>query len=167
MKKIIILTFIIFVTSTSFPQKAYSIEESNQYGISFDELNSIYKDAMNIDSSKAVFKTEREQNIMYQAYINLLQDLGKFLTKNNFKWDKPTRCFNRIYFNTEGKIDYFLFSFTGKDEDKPSQDKQKEFERLLNLFIQDYKIPLTAEIKFAQCSPVVYMPKDNDEKLSK
>ncbi|MBI3501608.1 MAG: hypothetical protein HY063_07425 [Bacteroidetes bacterium] len=97
---------------------------------------------------------------MQKEYIQLLQGFGKFLSTNNFTWDKPTRCFNRIYFNSDGTIDYFLFNFLGKTaEDKPSEEKQKEFQRLLNLFIKDYKFPLTAKIKFAQCSPTTYMPK--------
>jgi len=135
-----------------------TFEDAEKQGILHD-LDSLYKSAMHTDTSKAVFKTEEEVNAMLGAYTKLLQDLGHFLSDNNFKWNKPTRCFNRIYFNTDGSVDYFLFNFLGKTNDKPSAKKQKEFQRLLTLFIKDYKFALTADTKFAQCSPVTYMPK--------
>ena len=96
---------------------------------------------------------------MQKAYIKLLQDFGKFLTNHNFKWDKPTKCFNRIYFNVDGTIDYFLYNFLGKQEDKLSEEGQKEFNELLNQFIKEYKFTMTSKIKFSQCSPTTYMPK--------
>jgi len=111
------------------------------------------------DTSLAIFKTETEQDVLLQAYIKLLQDFGQFLSNNNFKWEKPTRCFNRIYFSSNGTTDYFLFNFLGKIEDKPTENIEKEFQRILNVFISDYKFPLTAKTKFAQCSPTTYMPK--------
>ncbi|NLA24739.1 MAG: hypothetical protein GX879_07210, partial [Bacteroidales bacterium] len=118
----------------------------------------IYTSAVSSDTSLAVFKTEKEQEAFKQAYIQLLQDFGNFLSQNNFKWEKPTRCFNRIYFNSDGTIDYFLFNFLGKAEDKPTKNVEKEFQRLLNVFISDYKFPLTAKTKFVQCGPATYSP---------
>jgi hypothetical protein len=136
-----------------------TFQDAEKQGISIKHLDSIYKSAVHSDASLAVFKTEPEQEALQQAYVKLLQDLGKFLSDNKFKWEKPTRCFNRIYFSATGTIDYFLFNFLGKSEDKPNELIEKEFQRLLNLFISDYKFPLTAKIKFAQCSPTTYVPK--------
>jgi hypothetical protein len=48
-----------------------------------------------------------------------------------------------------------------KPEDLISKENQERFEILLNQFIQDYKIPLTANTKFAQCSPVIYTSDEN------
>ena len=42
--------------------------------------------------------------------------------------------------------------------DKPAENIEKEFQRLLNVFISDYKFSLTAKTNFAQCSPTTYMP---------
>lgn len=101
---------------------------------------------------------------MHQEYVNLIFGLNAFLSENNFEWEKPTRCFNRIYSSSDSTIDYFLYNFTGGDQDKPSAEMQAEFKRLLNLFIQDYKISLSADVKFAQCSPVTYMPKEKKDR---
>lgn len=135
-----------------------TFQEAEAKGISISKLDSLYQSAVHVDTSQAVFKTDSELQAMQQSYIKLLQDLGDFLSENDFHWKEPTRCFNRIYFDSDGTIDYFLFNFLGKPEDIPSAERQKEFERLLNTFIEDYQFPLSAEKKFAQCSPTTYMP---------
>jgi len=144
--------------------KALTFQDAEKQGLSISLLDSVYKSAVHEDTSQAVFKTEGEQEAMYGAYVKLMQDFGKFLAANNFKWEKPTKGFNRIYFNSDGTIDYFVYNFqipNVKPEDQLSQEKQAEFNRLLNLFIKDYKISVSAKTKFAQCSPIKYMPKES------
>lgn len=158
-----ITSIIMLMMAISLPAIAQHLgitfQKAEKQGIAYKYLDSIYKSAVHTDTSLAVFKTEKEQEALQQAYIKLLNDFGVFLTTNEFFWDKPTYCFNRIYFNKDGSIDYFLFNFLGKGGDLPSTEKQKEFQRLLNLFIQNYKFSLTSDTKFAQCSPTVYKPK--------
>ena len=156
-KTFLVVTVLMVAFVQTFGQHlALTINDAAKQGMSIKHLDSIYKSAVHADTSQAVFKSESEQQAMAEAYMNLLQNLGKYLTKNNFKWEKPTRGFNRIYFNTDGTIDYFLYNFSSEI----SQEKQTEFNRLLNLFIKDYKISLTAKTKFAQCSPTTYIPKE-------
>ena len=161
-KTLIFPTLFLCLTVQTFGQQlGLDFRETDQHGVSVKHLDSIYKSAVHVDTSLAVFKTEKEQEMMYNAYVQLLQEFGKTLTANDFRWDKPTRCFNRIYFNKNGTIDYFLFNFIGKTaEDKPSEEKQIEFQKLLNIFIAGYRFPLTSKVKFAQCSPTTYMPKE-------
>jgi hypothetical protein len=155
-----IITVLLTISFQTFGQHlGLTFQDAEKQGISIKHLDSVYTSALHTDTSLAVFKTENEQEAMQQAYVKLLQDFGKFLSENNLKWEKPTRCFNRIYFNTDGTIDYFLFNFLGKPEDKPAENIEKEFKRLLNVFISDYKFTLTAKTKFAQCSPTIFMPK--------
>lgn len=159
MKLAIHLIILFCVCSTSFGQnKGMTFQEAEIMGTPVSHLDSIYKSALHSDSSLAVFKTEKEQQAMMDAYVKLLQDLGKYLSDNNFEWEKPTRCYNRIYFNTDGTIDYFLFNFLGKNEEVPSEENQKVFRQLLNEFITDYQIEPRASTKFAQCSPTTYKP---------
>jgi len=117
-------------------------------------LDSLYKSAVHTDVKLAVFKTKEDQAKLIKAYTQLLQDLGKFLKDNHFKWEVLTRGFNRIYLNANGKIDYFLYNFA---KDQLTSAKEKEFSRLLNLFVKDYQFALTAQEKFAQCSSVKYL----------
>jgi hypothetical protein len=153
------LVFLIFFFSLSIVKshgqaKVFTFEKAEQQGKSFQHLDSLYKSAVHSDTKLAVFKTQEEQDNLQKAYGKLLQDLGALLKKNNFKWENPTRCFNRIYFNSNGSIDYFLYKFANG---QISAEKEKEFEVLLNSFAKDYKIGITAKERFAQCSPVKYL----------
>jgi len=155
--------FLLLVSIANAQHTGLTFQDADKQGLTNAHLDSIYKSAVHVDTSQAVFKSEKEQKALGDAYIQLLQDFGKFLAQNNFKWDKPTKCFNRIYFSSDGTIDYFIYNFLNQNvraEDRLSVEKQAEFNRLLNQFIQDYKFPLTATTKFAQCSPTTYMPKE-------
>lgn len=159
-KKIITTLSLVFTIAVVNGQHfGMTFQDAEKQGITIPHLDSVYKSAVHVDTAKAVFKTEKQQEGVQEKYMKLLQDFGKFLTKNKFTWEKPTRCFNRIYFNSDGTIDYFLYNFLGKPADKLSDEKEKEFTRLLNSFIKDYKFGITANEKFAQCSPTTYMPK--------
>jgi hypothetical protein len=163
-KKFYLPLILLIAVQLSYGQHiALTFQDAEKQGISMKHLESIYKNALHVDSSQAVFKTEKQQTEMQSAYTKLLQDYGKFLLDHNFNWEKQTRGFNRIYFNKDGTIDYFLYYFPTnnlKPEDQLSAEKQAEFNRLLNLFIKDYKISMSATVNFAQCSPTVYMPKE-------
>jgi hypothetical protein len=139
-------------------QLALTFKDAEKQDISMQHLDSLYKNAVNSDTSLAIFKTEAEQKELLQSYTKLLKDLGNFLSENNFKWEKKTPIFNKVYFSNDGSIDYFLYFFRGSAEDNPSETQQKEFQRLLNLFIKDYKFSSTANTKFSQCGGAVYMP---------
>jgi hypothetical protein len=154
-----IITVFLFVHLETFGQPlGLTFKNAMQQNISIESLDSIYISAVHADTTLAVFKTEQEQEGLQKAYAAFLQSLGHFLLQNNFIWEKPTKSYNRIYFNSDGAIDYFLFNFLCKPENKPSEIREMEFEKLLNLFITKYRFPLTAKTKFAQCSPVTYMP---------
>lgn len=160
MKRITLLLSLMTVMSFSITaQEGMTVQEASAKGLSIKTLDSLYKSAVHVDTSQAVFRSQSEQDALQRSYIQLLQDFGNFLSDNDFHWEKRTPCYNRIYFSEDGTIDYFLFNFLGKEESKPSESVQKEFKRLLNIFIEDYQFPMTASIKFAQCSPTQYMPK--------
>jgi len=153
--------FLFFSASSLFAQKrplAITFQNAEKQGLAFSKLDSSYKSAVDSDTSKAVFKSAAQQKELQLAYADLLKDLNKHLAENNFKWEKPTRCFNRIYFKPNGKIDYFLYNFLPKPSDPNpiSEEKRLRFEKLLSAFIRKYQFKLTADVKFAQCSPVTY-----------
>jgi len=134
---------------------AISFSDAGKEGIIPTQLDSIYQSAIHTKKSKAVFKSHKQQQQLIDAYTGMLNALGQFLKENDFRWESPARCFNRVYFSAEGKVDYFLFDFGRTALPK---EKETEFTRLLNIFIQDYRLPVKAACKFAQCSPVIYTP---------
>ncbi|MBI1183761.1 hypothetical protein GC194_05795 [bacterium] len=143
--------------------KAYTFKKATEMGIGMSLLDLEYPSALNQDTTKAVFKSEEQQKAFVEAYRTMLFDLGKFLSEHGFDWERKTRCFNKIYFNSGGGIDYFLYNFLGSESEKPSEVKQARFNELLQEFVKDYKIKIQAEDKFSQCGPVSYMPKAEEE----
>jgi hypothetical protein len=154
MKGLLLLTAILLSTVTYGQKIATTFRDAIEKGISIEKLDETYQSALHADSTKAAFKGQEKE--FYDGYISLLTELNKYLKKNNFTWDKSTKCFNRIYMNKTGEIDYFLFNFKPGEIDN---QKEKEFKKLLGQFIQTYKFPLTNKNNFAQCSPVTYSEK--------
>jgi hypothetical protein len=154
MKEAILLLAFVLAISVGFAQhKALTFQNAIENGIRIQTLDSLYKPALSSGSDSLQAAFYGKQEVFQTQYISLLQALSKHLKLNNFSWGKKTRCFNRIYFNERGAIDYFLFNF------KPGElplEKEQQFEKLLTSFIADYKFPLPAPSKFAQCSPVTY-----------
>jgi hypothetical protein len=152
MKSIFALMTILLSTLTYGQKIATTFQDAvSNKGISIEKLDSTYQSALHTDSSKAAFKGQEKK--FMDGYISLLSDLNTFLKKNNFSWGKQTRCFNRVYLNKNGEIDYFLFNFK---EGEIEKSKEAEFQKLLSEFIQTYRFPLTNKVNFAQCSPVKY-----------
>lgn len=144
--------------------KGLTIQEAEKQGIFFDSLNIIYKSAISVDTSNAVFKTETDMEKASIAYQNLLDEFGKYLTKNNFKWPFATTCFQKVYFSEDGKIDYFLFNFLGEPPYEVTADQEMKFKSLLNEFIEIYKYPITANMKYSQCGTIVYGLKKSNQR---
>lgn len=152
MKRILVALITLFPFVTNAQKIATSFKDAiENKGLSIEKLDEAYQSALHDDSTKAAFKGQEKE--FYDAYISLLQDLSTHLKKNNFTWGNKTRCFNRIYINKEGGIDYFLFNFKSEEV---SSEKQAEFRQHLESFIQTYKFPLSNKVNFAQCSPVSY-----------
>jgi hypothetical protein len=153
MKKLILSSIFIVFALIGFSQKATTFQKAIDSGISIKVLDSLYKPALSQgpDSLQAVFRVKAKE--FHTHYVGLLKDLAKHLKDNGFAWSKQTRCFNRIYFNEQGTIDYFLFNFKPGEVDAV---KAAQFETLLNAFIKTYTFTLPATAKFAQCSPVTY-----------
>jgi len=158
MNKYHLFYFFVIITILSCIEnpKGLTIQEAEKMGIFFDSLNVVYKSAVSVDTSNAVFKTEPDIEKAHIAYQNLLEEFSKFLTKKNFKWPFATSCFQKIYFSEDGKIDYFLFNFLGEPPYKVTADQEMKFKSLLNIFIKVYKYPITANMKYSQCGTVVY-----------
>ncbi|MCG2612232.1 hypothetical protein LZZ90_12010 [Flavobacterium sp. SM15] len=159
MKRFYVFLVLLFSFFCYAQPKAMSFDEAKKTLFSADVLDKKYKSALHSDEQLAVFKTEKDQEQLIAAYTKLLQDFGVFLKKNDFVWEKPHRCFNRIYISKEGKIDYFLYHFNVNEhepEKNLTSEQMRNFKRLLNSFIRDYKFGVTAQENFAQCSPVVY-----------
>lgn len=153
-KVILYLAFLCGIVPAAKSQNiAMSFERAVAEGKAYQQLDSSYRSAVHTNPALAVFKTPEEQENFRKAYAAFIGDLASFLKSKNFEWEKQTRCFNRIYFDSDGTVDYFLYNFPAGQLEP---EKEKEFDRLLNLFIQNHSFSLTANENFAQCSPIKY-----------
>lgn len=151
-KNIWILLLILWGKATVAQQHiADSFQHAEKQGYSMQELDKRYPSAIGGDN--AIFKAAEEVKFI-NAYTQMLGDLAKYLNKNGFWWgNSRTRIFNRIYFEPDGSISYYLVNLEPAGMEKV---KQNAFLFLLNNFIQHYKIKIKANSRFAQCSPVLY-----------
>jgi hypothetical protein len=154
MKKLflLILVFSGLLTATQAQKVVSTFRQAEGTAYAMPKLDAQYKSAIHSDTSQAVFTGENEKKLI-AAYQQLLLEVGKHLSANNFTWDKPTRCFNRFYFSKDGSIDYYLFNINPQEADS---QKQAEFQRLMTQYIQSHTLQVKGPVKFSQCSPVVY-----------
>jgi len=154
---ILALTALSIATTAQTVKMPYveSIENAKLAGITVDGLDSVYESAVHVDNTKAVFKTEKEQDSLIKEYTVFLRGFGEFLDKHEFKWGQPTKLWNRIYFNADGTVEYYLYSF----HTAISVEREKQFQELLRTYLASHKIGITGPRSFAQCSPVMYVDK--------
>lgn len=114
-------------------------------------LDSLYRSAMHVDSTKAVFRGRTQE--FWDAWQAFLRELGDHLKTSGFRWTSDTRLSTRIYFNADGSVNRFLYSFP---RDHTDADTQKRFAELLDAFLAEHAIAVQAAEGFAQCGPVLF-----------
>jgi len=154
MKKIFFLAAVLFISVTIYGQgKIFSVEELVWHGLTMDHLDSIYKNGLPVsDPNHQVFSQNYYDNVVEKARIALLQKMGDYFKKNGLKWQSSVNCWNRMYFNLNGSIDYFVYHFIGKVDEK----KENEFKKLLNIFFKENKLTVGAPEKFSLCGKVTW-----------
>ncbi len=156
------LSFTVAILSCDEIPRGMTVLEAEEKGIYFDSLNVTYKSAVSTDTTNSVFKNESDMVKSIQEYQNMLDEFGKYLSEHNFNWPFATSCFQKVYFNEDGHIDYYLFNFLGEPPYEVSAEQELKFKKLLNEFIKGYKFSIKANQKYSQCGTVVYgLKKDN------
>jgi hypothetical protein len=155
MKRTTIIIFISVFAFSSNSQTGVTFQNAPNMGIEMKQLDNIYISGVNVDTSKAAFAGQ--ENEFYKAWETMYKELAGFLKENGFKWEQPTRCFNKVYFSSDGSIDYFLYNFRSGNI---SEEKAMQFDQLLNQFIKTYKFGMSCKVKFSQCGPILYMDKE-------
>jgi hypothetical protein len=149
----LLLTILLFGLTLAQPV-ATTFQNAESQGISIPILENNYQSAAHFEPEKGVFK--ERQNEFLTEYQNLHIDLGKYLSEHDFEWPKTTKLFTRVYFDSSGTIDYFLIN---PSKANLSEKQSEKYFSLLNEFIRDYKLPISGNVRFAQCSPVKYLSK--------
>lgn len=120
-------------------------------------LDETHQNLLNPSISKDRF------NDVYKSWTSLHQNLHNYLVKNNFDWgvaDENIKIFNRIYFKKDGTVKTYVYRIYAKITD----DKAKEYERLMKGFLGEEQISLTRGTDFAQCGKMS-LPNIKKQKL--
>jgi len=121
-------------------------------------LDSVYISAIHVDSSKAFFKTESSQEAWVARWQNMLYALGDSLTSHDVQWNQKLRITSRVYFDEQGRIDYYLYSIKETSPGYPGQGLCDSLRTVLKSFVQTYRMDTVIGGKVAQCGPVSLMP---------
>ncbi len=155
MYKTILTTFLLFIlTLTGISQTTLTMKEARAKGL-IKELDKTHATAMNNDKTQAAFPEKKKEEFL-TAYKLLFYDLANYLDKNGFKFGKETACYNRIYFNSNGSINYYFYSI------KPGEIEaanEVEFKKLLGEFVKTYRLKANASTNFYQTGPVKFTDK--------
>lgn len=152
MRFLSVLMFIFILSGPAHAQqKVMSFTEAEVTGISIEEIDSRYPDAIHVNPELAVFADNQSEFI--SQYRDFIQSLARYLNENEFYWNEPKRVFNRIYFSENGTVDYFFYNDSHADFDNT---EIQNFNGLVSEFIHSNHLNLVAESSYAQCSPVVY-----------
>jgi len=151
---ILILLLLSFSSKAQIHDRLYveTIVIAATEGISIKQLDSSFISAVHVDSSKAVFKSNESADSMRHAYSRFLGNFGAYLRMNGFKWGQPTRCWNKIYFQADGTVRYYLFDF----KTEIGAERLKRYKELFKAYASINKIGISASVNFAHCSSVTY-----------
>ena len=141
-----------FTAFTASAQRAATFQQAATNGLTVQQLDRTYSNALDADTAKAVFKGEGAKQF-YKAYVTMMYDVSAYLKAHYFSWGKPTRVVHRIYFQPDGAIDHYLVNLAPANM---GSVKEQQLLALLNSFAKEYKFKLPAGRRFAQCGPAVY-----------
>ncbi len=161
MKKIILCLLSSFFVCSLCGQTAISINEAKKQGITFESLDSIYTSAISDGTKSCVFENSEE---VLNAWYKMISDVSSFLVKNKEMLNININTFQRVYFNKDGKIDYYLFNIRNLDE--LTEGEVQLFTDLLNEFVKDYQFPLSADKGFSQCGSAKFQFKQPKNSVS-
>ena len=144
-KLILFLLPCLFVCSL-YGQTALSFDEAEKQGITTKYLDNVYPDAMGNDRGTPVFESSEEVS---KAWQKMLQDISSFLRKKEEMRQININIFQRVYFNKDGKVDYYLYKIINLAE--LTEEQVQQVADLLNEFVKDYQFSLSADKGFVQC----------------
>jgi hypothetical protein len=154
MKNIVLLICFNLCFCSFYGQKAMSFEEAETQGVTTKKLDSIYTNAL--DDGTGIYVFENEDEIM-KAWTEMLQDISSFLRKKEEMRKIDIHVFQRVYFNKDGKIDYYLYKI--RNSEQISEEQILQINEFLNDFVENYQFSLSADRNFVQCGMAKFTAK--------
>ena len=157
MKKLVLIFVVSFLVCSLYGQKAMSFEEAAKQGITTKSLDSIYISAINvINDESGNYIYENEEEVM-EAWYKMFEDISIFLWKTEEMKEVEIRIFQRVYFNKDGKIDYYLYKIQNHNE--ITEEQALQVANSLNEFVKEYQFSFSAIKDFVQCGVAKFAAK--------
>lgn len=125
--------------------------------IAYNELKKMNLDSAYTNLLDPRNVTESEYKIVTASWSEFHKKASQFIKEENFKWEVPDSTItilNRIYFDKNGTIDYYIFKIRNSSV---SAEKRDEYEKVLQKFSKEVKLDLKRDEKYAQCGKIKYM----------
>lgn len=134
-------------------RQVISIENDSLVEISKKlNLDSVYPNLLDPRISKRA-----DFDRVFELWTSFHQRVNKYIKEQNFKWevkDSFISVTNKLYFDKTGKVDYYFYRI---DNPGVSEEKKKEYEKVLESFVKNVQIDLAMDNKFGQCGKIKYL----------
>jgi len=150
-----VLVLLFFLTNLLvYSQKVVKFEEMKKHGLSMEKLNSIYRNALpgsDTVTKVDLFSEKFFEDTIQPSWRNIVKGMISDVTTKDPSL-KGIKVWQRMYFDTSGSVDYFVFHFKTKNL---STKEQKKFERLVTKFLKKKKPKLVRSLsKYSLCSGI-------------
>ena len=125
--------------------------------LAFNDFSKLNMDDKCINLLDPRNTAEDERESVINSWSNFHKKVTKFLEEENFDWEVPDstiRIYNRIYFDKDGNINYYVFNIKNPSI---SMEKKVEFENVLLKFSKNVQLELQRDQEFAQCGKTKYL----------
>lgn len=122
----------------------------------FEKFKELKLDDSYVNLLNPMFSKKEEFKDVLKSWGDFHNKVNEVLVANDFSWEIPDSSItvvNRIYFNKDGGVNYFLVNVRN---DNVSDEVKNKYITLLNTHLDELSIELKREDKFAQCGKVKY-----------
>ncbi|HEY6161027.1 MAG TPA: hypothetical protein VI112_07385 [Bacteroidia bacterium] len=150
--------FLLALITVAHSQNCMTFQDMGKNGVRLTQLDSLYPNALKTETFEGVFPEGKKLKKFDKAWAGFYEELMNYFSKSGLKWDKPTYCFNKIYFDADGNVQYWFFNFM--KEDNIPADVQAKYLQGIKEFSKTHQIKIKAGTKFSQCASVTFVNAD-------
>lgn len=133
-------------------QVVMTFETADGAGLRVSQLERTYSVELGEDETLYVPEMDGRQEM--EMFVALRYQLADSLKAWGFRWERTTSVKNRVFFNTEGRLDYFFYS-TAPHFTSPMDCTR--FEDMLVRFFRTYQLPQSPSTLIVRCAPITFL----------
>ncbi len=163
-KKLLYILFFMFFLEMGNAQKPMVINSDSTacYPLDLVKMKEQYE---NMIDPRILSEAEIEQ--LVDKWIKFHKKLKKYLDEVEIQWNVPDTLIKlsiRVYFDKNGNVDYYFYTFLNKNI---PWEAQRKFKEILYKFSKETNIGIRREKNFAQCGSLYIENKENNKEEDK